>query len=162
MQSQPETGTTFDIYFPEHPTTVPETAEVPEARPSGHGEHILVVDDDPLFCGLMEILLARLGYRMTTHTKPEDALLQFSMSPDEFALVITNLRMPRMTGLELAQQIFRQRPQIPVLLATGFSGEWTLEKVRALGVRDIIAKPMTMTTLATAVHRALHAAKTDE
>jgi FixJ family two-component response regulator len=67
-----------------------------------------------------------------------------------------------MTGLELAQQIFRQRPKMPVILATGFSGEWTLEKVRAFGVRDLIAKPMTITTLAITIQRALLATKNEE
>ena len=94
---------------------------------------------------------------MTAHTNPEEALLQFREAPDRFALVISNLAMPRLTGVELAEEILRLRPQIPILLVTDFTSDWTLERLREIGIRDLIAKPMTLGELTTAVHRLLYA-----
>jgi len=129
-----------------------------DALASGRGEHILFVDDEPAICALAQTFLERLGYRVTAHTDPEEALAQFHEAPDQFALVLTNLIMPRMTGVQLAKRISQVRPRLPIVMVTGFSGAWTLAKLREFGIRDLISKPMTLAMLAAAVRRALLAA----
>ncbi len=105
----------------------------------------------------MEDLLApeRLGYSVTTRTDPVEALSEFRHHPGEFHLVITDLTMPHMTGTDLARQISQHSPNTPVLLTTGSSGTWTLEKVRALGIHDLMEKPASAVDLAITVHRLL-------
>ena len=121
----------------------------------GSGEHILFVDDEPAICSLAHTFLERSGYRITTHTDPEKALTQFRGDPDQFALVVTNLIMPQLTGVQLARMISAVRPRLPIIMITGFSAGWTLAKLHEFGIRDLIAKPMTLTTLASGVRRAL-------
>jgi CheY-like chemotaxis protein len=156
VQSQPDVGTTFDVYFPIHQTTPVEASEIPAKLPRGRGEHILFVDDEAAICTSAQIILERLGYHVTVQTDPSEALIQFCKCPDQFDLVITDLTMPRVTGSELAQQISRLRPKMPVLLATGFNDAWTPDKLREFGVRELLAKPMTPLVLATTVQRALN------
>jgi CheY-like chemotaxis protein len=136
-----------------------ESVSLENVLPPGHGEHILFVDDEPGICHLAEIVFEQIGYRVTAHTnpEPEEALLQFREAPDRFALVVSNLTMPRLTGVELAQQILLLRPRIPILGMTDFSSDWTLERLREFGIRDLIGKPMTLGELTTAVHRLLYA-----
>ena len=124
----------------------------------GNGEHILFVDDEPTICALAHSFLERTGYKVTIHTNPERALEEFQRDPGRFALVITNLIMPQLTGVQLARIISRSRPHLPIILNTGFSGAWTLARLREFGICDLITKPMTLTTLATAVRHALDTA----
>jgi DNA-binding NtrC family response regulator len=131
------------------------TTDLSGTLPPGNGEHILFVDDEPTICSLARTFLERSGYRITTHTNPEKALTQFRSDPDQFALVVTNLIMPQLTGLQLVRMISDLRPHLPIIMVTGFSAGWTMAKLHEFGICDLIAKPMTLTTLAAAVRRAL-------
>ena len=86
--------------------------------------------------------LKRLGYSVTTRTSSIKALELFRMKPMEFNLVITDQTMPQMTGTDLAREILRIRPNIPIILCTGFSYAVTPEKARAQGIREFVMKPI--------------------
>ncbi len=95
--------------------------------------------------------------RLPSHrqTRPEAALELFRKAPQDFALVLTDLTMPGMTGLELAQQLLELQPSARIALMSGFSGTWTPASVRTLGLIDMLVKPLSAAALAQGVARAL-------
>ncbi len=142
-------GTTFRLLFP------PALGEVEEAQtasesttdlPRGHGERILVVDDEP---GLGEIIgehLESYGYRATVLTSSQEALGLFEKTPDEFALVITDQSMPEMTGGELIKAARQLRPDMPAILNTGFSDHIDADSATKMHVR-YLEKPVNIESL---------------
>ena len=124
--------------------------------PPGSGEHILVVDDEPSLVRIANRLLERLGYRVTAHTHPTEALADFLKRPDDFDLVLSDLTMPQMTGLDLASRLLERRPDLPILLTSGYAGALDPAELRRVGVRELVGKPFLTRTLADAVARALH------
>ncbi len=155
VRSQPGEGTIFRIFLPQHATLAQAVAAEPAALPRGRGEHILFLDDERMITDSVRVLLGHLGYRVTPHTDPQAALAAFQADPSAFSLVVTDLTMPHITGIEVARQILAVRPELPVLLASGYSGTWTPESLRALGLRGLIAKPLSSAGLAAAVRQAL-------
>ena len=153
--SAPGEGTTFQIYFPavEGRSTVSMPEEGSMRR--GSGEHILVVDDEPSLVRIASRMLDRLGYRVTAHTRPAEALADFLERPGEFDLVLSDLTMPRMTGLDLASLLLERRPDLPILLTSGYSGSLDPEELARLGIRELVGKPFLARTIAEAVARAL-------
>ena len=101
-------------------------------------------------------ILERLGYVVDSYTAPADALEAVRAAPDRFALVVSDLTMPGMTGSDLAERLLRLRPDLPIILTTGFSATLTPERVRALGVRELLLKPLTVQALGEAVHRTIN------
>jgi len=89
------------------------------------------------------------------HTVPLEALCSFREHADQFEMVITDLTMPRMTGVEFARRVMQLRPGLPVLMMSGFSGKLTAERARALGICGLLAKPVDLPTLAAAVRATL-------
>ena len=154
-ESQPGEGTRFNLYFPvfETETTVPDDEVAP--IPRGRGERILLVDDEVPLVNVGRQMLTRLGYQVTTHTQPGAALAEFAQAPGAFDLVITDLNMPGMSGLELASKLLGHRPGLPIVLTTGYSATLTPETARALGLRELLPKPADFRTLAEVVHRVL-------
>jgi two-component system cell cycle sensor histidine kinase/response regulator CckA len=155
VRSKPGEGTTFEICLPEHGDVVPSEGETTADLPRGNGERILFVDDEPTISAAAGQLLKIIGYRVTTHTDPRQAWAAFDTAPRDFDLVVTDLTMPHLTGLEVTRRILAKRPEIPVLIATGQSVPWTPESIRALGVRGLVAKPLTVAKLARALRDAL-------
>jgi len=152
VYSQPGKGTTFHVYFP----VTEEAATTPAASapvPHGQGQRILFVDDEPALARVAEIVLRRLNYVVTACTKPAEALAQFRAHPENFDAVITDLTMPGTTGLELARQLLEIRPNVPILLVTGFSGTLTHEMVQQRGIRDLLLKPFTPDSLGNTLHQ---------
>ena len=98
-------------------------------------------------------MLSGLGYRVEGRTSSLEALELFRTEPERFDLVITDMTMPNMTGLELAQELMRIRPDIPVILCTGFSELVTAERAKSLGLKEFIMKPVVLRQLAGAVRR---------
>ena len=98
---------------------------------------------------------------VTTHTDPRRALCQFRSQSEAWDVVIADLTMPGMTGVALAAEMLQVRPKLRILLATGFHGSWTLEKVQALGIFDLVQKPFTLAALSEVVQRALQGADTN-
>jgi signal transduction histidine kinase/FixJ family two-component response regulator len=154
--SEPGQGTSFHLYFPVFETAeaAPETVSSPV--PVGHGEHILFVDDEVALTSIGKKMLERLGYRVTIKNSPTDALAAVREQPDAFDLVITDMTMPVMDGAKLGGQLLQIQPRLPIILTTGYSLVMTEEKVRELGFRELLVKPVPTRALADAVQRALH------
>jgi PAS domain S-box-containing protein len=154
VHSQPGEGTVFNLYFPAHASAT-ANAEVEDQTPRGHGERILVVDDEAPLAGLCEKTLASLGYEAEFTTQPAEALAMVGADPQRFALVLTDQVMPGMGGLTLAKQLLRAHPGLPIILMTGFKASLTDEDVKAAGIRQLLLKPVPRSTMGTAVHMAL-------
>ena len=154
VESVPGQGTTFHLYFPVLATENSEPGGSP-AAPRGHGERILLVDDEPVLATLGDRLLRRLGYEPLALTDAAEALAR--IREQEYALVITDLTMPLMSGLDVARAIWRLRPRTPILLTTGYTASIDRAKALELGFCDLLVKPYTVQSLGQAVERALSA-----
>lgn len=147
-------GTTFRVYLPqaERVPVSPQTIE--SAMPTGN-EEILFIDDEPSLTKLAEQMLGQLGYAVTTRTSSIEALELVRNEPDRFDLVMTDMTMPNMTGDQLAKEIMRIRPDLPIILCTGFSEQITKERAAGIGVRAFIMKPLAMRELAEEIREVL-------
>jgi len=154
VQSEPDVGTRFDIYLP---ITKIITEDQPEmVKPvSGGNESILFVDDEIPVVEMGRETLEGFGYRVTTRTSPIEALELFRAKPADFDLIITDQTMPQMAGVRLAEEIFGIRPNIPIILCTGFSNTVTPERARELGIREFVMKPVIGAELGRTVRRIL-------
>ena len=153
--SEPEKGATFHVYLPriEHPEAAVE-AEGIEPFPTGH-ERILFVDDEKVLVDIGKQMLERLGYQVTPRTSSTEALEAFRAQPEKFDLVITDQTMPNMTGETLAKELTQIRPDIPVILCTGYSEIPSERKLGASAVRDVVRKPIIVREMANSIRRVL-------
>lgn len=140
-------GSTFELYFPastalrvDAPATV---TPAPVITRVGDGEGILVVDDEEALIFVAERVLRRAGYNVTSFLRPREALEYFRTHAASVRLVVSDLSMPEMSGLELAREILRLDPAVPIILTSGYLRTSEAEAARALGVREIIEKPNT-------------------
>ncbi len=159
VASEPGKGTTFTIYLPtiaDVQKTVPQERSNP--APTGH-EQILIVDDDDAITQLNQKILTGLGYTVTASTHPNDILHLFQENPAKYDLLITDMTMPDMTGEELARQILSVRPEMPIILCTGYSEKMNEEKAKALGICRYLVKPLVTKDLAVAVRNVLDGSK---
>jgi DNA-binding NtrC family response regulator len=117
-------------------------------------KRILFVDGDQTIAGAVNCMLGEMGYQVRTETSGMDALAIFSHNPASFDLIITDLGMPDISGLLLAEKFLKMRGDIPILLLTGEDGE-RLSKARETGIRWFGAKPLSMAALAETVKKAL-------
>ncbi len=147
-------GSIFDVFLPrlegERAAEPAETGSVPTGK-----ERILFIDDEDLVLRSIQPALERLGYRVTGRTSAAEALSLFREKPGEFDLVLTDQTMPGMTGEKLAQEILRLRPDIPVILSTGFSEVVQEADARSLGIREFILKPFSVSEIAEKIRKAL-------
>ena len=156
VASQPGQGTSFALYFPVFEAEVVALPVQPQPVPRGRGERILFVDDEEPLVVMGKGALERLGYRATALASPLEALTLFSASPLEFELVITDLNMPGLSGTELARRLVAIRPDIPLVLTTGYSSGITEEAITELGFRELLPKPYDLRILGETIHRALN------
>ena len=154
--SEPGQGTTFSIYLPLlQSQDEPDSAgSGPMALPLGR-ENILYVDDEELLTEVGSQILSALGYRVTGFVSSLAALGAFRESPGEFDLVVTDLNMPKMNGIDLAREIHGIRPDIPIILSTGFSDRVSRTLSRDIGVKRLIMKPIVAEEIATVVREVL-------
>ncbi len=155
VRSEPEEGSTFDVFFP-----ITEAGRASEIKtsapiPRGNNEHILFIDDEELLTDMGKRLLEGLGYKVSARTDSVAALEDFRLHPEAYDLVITDMTMPIMTGDKLARELLLIRPDIPVILCTGYSKEITEEKAEDMGIREFLMKPPSMREIAQAIRRAL-------
>ncbi|MGE3537413.1 MAG: ATP-binding protein [Candidatus Tectimicrobiota bacterium] len=155
VESEPDHGTTFTVYLPCSQQSVCMANSREEHIPTGHRERILFVDDETVLAHLGKAMLERLGYETVAHSSSREALELFRAAPQSFDLVITDQTMPQMTGEALAREIRSMRPDIPIILCTGFSRTMTPDKARALGIDALLHKPLVSRDLGLAIHRVL-------
>jgi two-component system cell cycle sensor histidine kinase/response regulator CckA len=154
VSSKLGSGTRFDVLLP-----IVEGDEDLEPVSSttlskGH-ESILFVDDEPSLVEIGKRMLERLGYRVETYTDSREALKAVSAGEGHYDLVVTDQTMPNMTGAELAQSIMRLRPDMPVILCTGYSDTVTAEQARAIGIKAFLMKPLILQDFASAIRQVL-------
>jgi signal transduction histidine kinase/CheY-like chemotaxis protein len=148
-------GTTFHVYLPCIESEVSEkgSPRIGSAR-KGH-EHVLMIDDEKYIVTMMKEMLERLGYQVTSFTNSVEAFEEFRRKPNRFDVVITDQTMPNKTGSELAEEIMRVRPEIPVILCTGFSEILSEEKARSIGIKEYITKPVVKSEISRALRKVL-------
>ena len=154
VYSEPGKGSIFKVYLPKVNTGVAEKAETPKPIPRGN-ERILILDDEEMIVNSVRNMLQHLGYKVTALMDNREALKLFSEKPSEFDLVITDQTMPFMTGEDLGKELMRIRPDIPVILCTGYSDLISSEKATATGFRGFVMKPFTVREGAELVRRVL-------
>ncbi|MBW2018772.1 MAG: PAS domain S-box protein [Deltaproteobacteria bacterium] len=154
VHSEPGEGTAFQVFLPGIESRVTPEIEAYAPLPTGN-ECVLFVDDEKVLVRIAKEMLERLGYEVIPRTSSIEALESFRERPDHFDLVITDQTMPNMTGTELAKELMRIRPDIPIILCTGFSEVITPEKAMAMGIREFIMKPLMTRDLAESVRRVL-------
>ncbi|MEQ1570324.1 MAG: PAS domain-containing protein [Myxococcota bacterium] len=142
-------GTTFRLWFPAVAPVVPEavTPVPPEMQTPPHELHVLYVDDDPSLVSLATRILSRAGYRVSGFTRPAEALERFRADPTSFDLVVTDLLMPNLSGIDLARALLAIRPKLPILLTSGYVAQRDREEALAVGVHDLVIKPNTLDRL---------------
>jgi signal transduction histidine kinase/ActR/RegA family two-component response regulator len=153
-------GTAFNVYLPllEDNGDI-KTAAVIKQYPTGH-ERILLVDDEEPIVLLEQMMLEKLGYQVTVRTSSPDALAAFKANPGNFDLVISDRGMPNMTGDQLAGELISIRPEIPVIICTGFCDENDEKRSMDLGVKGFLKKPVATGDLAEMVRKVLAMAMT--
>ena len=154
VQSELGKGTTFNAFFPTFESGVTKEPELTAALQLGD-ERILFVDDELALVDTGRQILESLGYEVVARTSSIEALGVFQVQPDKFDLIITDMTMPNMTGVDLAKEVMRIRPGIPVILCTGFSEAITEDKAKAAGIRQLVMKPVIRQEIATAIRKAL-------
>ncbi len=155
VESEAGKGSTFTVYFPAAGTAEEEKAPPRQVRLPWGRERILLVDDEEAIAKLGEQYLSRLGYEVTTRQSPVEALEMFREDPQRFDLVVTDMTMPDMTGDKLAAEMLAVRPDIPIILCTGYSRRMSAERAREIGVKAFVMKPLTQHELAFTVRKAL-------
>ena len=155
VNSEAGKGSTFQVYLPILEIEAEkEDSEETESVPLGT-EHILFVDDEKTLADIGKQMLERLGYQVIARTSSLEALEVFRTKADSFHLVITDQTMPNMTGVDLTKEILRIRPDIPIIICTGFSAQISEKKAGDLGVRRVLMKPLVAREVAEAIREVL-------
>jgi CheY-like chemotaxis protein len=147
VYSEPGKGTQFNVYLPLAEAVKEQQVTNVEAPIQGGTEHILFVDDEELILQMETVLLERMGYQVTSRTSSIEALEAFRKNPDKFDMVITDMAMPNMSGDKLSVELIKIRPDIPVLLCTGFSENMSEEKAASMGIKGFLLKPIVIKSL---------------
>ncbi|MFC1512874.1 PhnD/SsuA/transferrin family substrate-binding protein [Thermodesulfobacteriota bacterium] len=148
-------GTTFAIHIPAAKQATTEAVPAdPQPLPGGN-EHILIIDDEKPVLLAEKLILERLGYRVTAKTNSEEALAEFEKNPTAFDLIFTDQTMPGLTGTDLASRILAIRPEMPIILSTGYSSVVNKESAKAMGIKTFLMKPVSRQTMATTVREML-------
>jgi CheY-like chemotaxis protein len=153
VHSAPGKGTRFRLYFPAAGKRVERPAVPYREAARGQGELVLYIDDDEALVLLVVRMLRNLGYEVTGYTDSARALEEFRSHPEDFDAVVTDLAMPRMSGFELTREVLAIRPDVPVIMTTGYLRAEDQEAARQLGVRELILKPDTVEELGRALDR---------
>lgn len=155
VESEPGKGSAFSIFMPTIENEVKSEKELSESVPFGN-EHILFVDDEEVLVDIGKSMLESQGYKVTTKTSSIEALDTFRSKPGEYDLVITDMTMPKMTGDELARELMKIRPDVPIILCTGFCEFITEEKAKSMGIQGFVMKPMVIHEITREIRRAFN------
>ena len=154
VHSEPGKGSSFNVFLPKVKSAEPEAETLQGAAARGE-ERILFVDDENSVMSMATSILTKLGYEVSSFTDPQAALDAFIKTPFRFDLLVTDQTMPKMTGVMLAKRAKAIRPDIPVLLCTGYSQTVSAEEAEDLGIERYIMKPFLKKDLAAAIREAL-------
>jgi len=155
VDSEPGKGSVFTLFFPTmEEVQTQKTVKITEENLQGN-ERVLFVDDEEMLAMIGGRLLERLGYKVTVKTSSNDALKTFKSDPDSFDLVITDQSMPNMSGAELTTELLNTRPDIPVILCTGYSKKISEEESKKLGIKKYLLKPLDRRALAKSIREVL-------
>ncbi len=155
VHSKPGKGTQFHVYLPVEKSLSKKQETNSKAEIQGGIEQILLVDDEEAILTMEKLMLERLGYKVTSRTSSLEALEAFRADPDKFDLIITDMAMPNMRGDKLSAELIKIRPDIPLLLCTGFSEAMSEEKATSLGIKGFLMKPIVMKDLVQKIHEVL-------
>jgi signal transduction histidine kinase len=156
VESVPGAGTRFEAYFPRTEALGRDDGKTDATLPQGGGQTILLVDDEHDLVLVGEEMLASLGFEPVGFDNSGAALGAFCADPQRFDLVLTDEIMPTMTGTELARDIHQLRPELPIVLMTGYAGPVAIDGMQDTGIREIIRKPLLSSTIAQCLARHLH------
>jgi signal transduction histidine kinase/AmiR/NasT family two-component response regulator len=165
VHSRPNVGSTFEVYFPRSEEAAISEERRQRAAFHGHGETILVVDDESSLVLLGEEMLAALRYEPVGFNSPGAALESFRRNAERFDLVLTDEVMPEMTGTELAEALHQLRPELPIILMTGYGGPVHMHRLKAAGVLEVLTKPLSSARLSECLSRhlsTLHRSRANE
>lgn len=155
VYSGPGKGTQFHVYLPVVKSGFEKQESTANEITPGGTERVLLVDDEERIIALEKKVLERLGYQVTSHISSIEALKAFRAGSDKFDLVVTDMAMPDMPGDKLITELIKIRPDIPILLCTGFSETMTAEKIKSLGIRGLLSKPVLTKVLAQKIRQVL-------
>ena len=156
--SEKGVGTKIDIYLPRIEGDVDNLDDASyQSNAMGGKESLLVIDDEPDITRMMEKYLTLFGYTVRVFAQSPEALEEFRAHPSEYDLVITDMTMPEMTGIELTQKILEIDPHKPVILCTGHSDEIDRDRATALGIRAYFEKPLAIDELLVTLRELLDA-----
>jgi signal transduction histidine kinase len=155
VESEPGKGSTFMVYFPRADGGSPAKVEYSEDTLPTGSEHILFVDDEEALAELGEEILEDLGYKVTCRTNSREALALIRLDPSRFDVVITDQTMPELTGFDLAREIMVIRPDMPIILCTGFSHTINKEAAKTSGIKAFAMKPLTKREIAKTIREVL-------
>ncbi|THB74012.1 MAG: response regulator [Desulfobacteraceae bacterium] len=156
VYSETGQGTTFKLLIPEQkPETSSMDEVIPEVMVTGKGR-LMVVDDEPSIVDWCTQVLIKLGYQVEGFHYSRDALERFKHSPKDFDLVLTDLAMPDMSGLELSMEFRKCSPHIPIVVCTGFSEGLTREKLHIYGISNMVMKPLIASELSRVINSAIN------
>ncbi|WP_221029371.1 PAS domain-containing sensor histidine kinase [Actomonas aquatica] len=154
-ESEPGIGTSFRVYFPTVDPASLDVAVTPTDLPKGNGERVLLVDDEESVVNIGSRMIKRLGYEVEAFTLSSKALERFTAAPRQFDIVVTDLTMGGITGVDIARRVFELRPGLPLIIATGFMNARDIDTARALGVKWFLEKPFSFQGLASFMQKAL-------
>ena len=144
----------FIFYFPR--IQRPVNADAVETRPiPGGTEVMLLIDDEEGLLVAQRKIFERLGYRVETRSSSIDALEAFKANPNQYDIVITDQTMPKMTGAQLAKEFIAIKPDIPIILCTGFSDVISEEEAKSIGIKEFVMKPIVVSEIARTVREIL-------
>jgi two-component system cell cycle sensor histidine kinase/response regulator CckA len=155
VYSEPGKGSAFHVYLPRMEKGKEEGEPRLEEETGGGSECILLVDDEVALTQVGIRMLKRMGYEVVGTSNPIEALEILRSEADRFDLVISDLTMPNITGLQLAKEVRRIKPGIPIILCSGYSTAIIMEEIKAIGVNDFIMKPIIKSELSRVVRRVL-------
>ncbi len=156
VESKLGEGSAFHVYLPSADMKTETAMEKPKEDPlPGGKERILVVDDEEVIVGMYEAALKQLGYSVSAYDDSKMAIEAFLSSPNDFDIVITDQTMPNIVGSELARQMLNSRPDIPIILCTGYSAMISEEKAEEIGIKRFLMKPVSRKDLAITVREEL-------
>jgi CheY-like chemotaxis protein len=140
VRSTPGEGTVFELYFPAHaPHAAPAVIHDESPLPAGKGERVVLIDDEESILQVGRIMLTQLGYRVEACDDSALMLERLRERPQEVDIVVSDVSMPGMSGPELADHLSKLRPGLPIILMTGYDATLSAERLRKIGVREVLA-----------------------